>query len=204
MAIETRRKPRERFHGRQAGGDARRCAEPGCEAPGEFRAPLSNRWRAGWKYLCLEHVRAFNAAYNFLDGAAPDSWPDFPNPRWERAARAFASNADGADLDDPLAVMGIGGAARRLQRRNKAAQNPDLGALRVFELGENASWAAIRARYRELIRRLHPDANGGDRRHEPALRRVIDAYTQLKASPRYGRRTKQESGTSRGDTSKGG
>ncbi|WP_342776677.1 hypothetical protein [Hankyongella ginsenosidimutans] len=36
-----------------------------------------------------------------------------------------------------------------------------------------------------MVRKLHPDAHGGDRRHEAALRRVIDAYTHLAKSPAF-------------------
>ena len=37
-----------------------------------------------------------------------------------------------------------------------------------------------RARYTVLVRRLHPDANGGDRAGEVRLQRVIRAYQSLR------------------------
>jgi hypothetical protein len=38
----------------------------------------------------------------------------------------------------------------------------------------------VRARYAELVKRFHPDANGGDRSTEARLQQVIHAYKTLK------------------------
>jgi curved DNA-binding protein CbpA len=47
----------------------------------------------------------------------------------------------------------------------------------------------LRIRYAELLRRYHPDHNGGDRAHEKALQAVIRAYTELKSRPAFGAST---------------
>jgi DnaJ-class molecular chaperone len=38
----------------------------------------------------------------------------------------------------------------------------------------------IKARFKELVKRHHPDANGGDRGAEDKLREIIQAYNYLK------------------------
>ncbi|MCA6256165.1 MAG: DnaJ domain-containing protein, partial [Phenylobacterium sp.] len=40
--------------------------------------------------------------------------------------------------------------------------------------------ARIRARYTELVKLCHPDANGGDRSAETKLQRTIRAYQVLR------------------------
>lgn len=163
------------------------CAEPGCDEPGEFRAPVSNRASAGWKYLCLDHVRAFNAAYSFQDDGVQNAAPG-----WERSTRAFASNAYADAFNDPIGVMKarMGGFAPPKARGGRVLDKADVSALTALGLDEKTSWAEIRARYKERVRALHPDANGGDRSLEAELRRVIDAYTHLKQSPAFGREDK--------------
>ena len=52
-------------------------------------------------------------------------------------------------------------------------------ALADLDLDETADGAKIRARYTVLVRRLHPDANKGDRSGENRLQRVIRAYKVL-------------------------
>ena len=57
--------------------------------------------------------------------------------------------------------------------------------LEVLGLAADADRAALRRRYSDLVRRYHPDRNGGDRRHEAKLTRVIAAYQQLRRAPAF-------------------
>ncbi|MEX2629866.1 MAG: DnaJ domain-containing protein [Tistlia sp.] len=47
-------------------------------------------------------------------------------------------------------------------------------------LEPGADWTEIRSRYKQLAKRLHPDATGGDRVSEERLKRVNRAYATLK------------------------
>jgi hypothetical protein len=175
------------------------CAEPGCDAPGEFRAPGSHRpdfnGPGDWRWLCLDHVRAFNAGYNYFEGMSPDEISEAQNPYggWDRETRAFASGAADSpprwgDFADPLDAIGA-----RFRRRpddvprvdGRALSREDRKSLSVLGLGVDADRRALRLRYAELVRRYHPDRNGGDRSHEKALQAVIEAYAQLKARPAF-------------------
>jgi DnaJ-domain-containing protein 1 len=53
-------------------------------------------------------------------------------------------------------------------------------SLETLDLGEGADRQQIKARFKELVKRHHPDANGGDRRSENKLREIIQAYNYLK------------------------
>ncbi len=55
-------------------------------------------------------------------------------------------------------------------------------ALDTLGLDGTASLNEIKARYKELVKRHHPDANGGDRSAEERLRKVIQAYDYLRKS----------------------
>ena len=73
------------------------------------------------------------------------------------------------------------------QERNdgKPLSQADRQALRVLGLDHDADRRALRTRYSELVRKFHPDRNGGDRSTEKALQEVIAAYQQLKGSPAF-------------------
>lgn len=49
-----------------------------------------------------------------------------------------------------------------------------------MHLAEGATKEEIKARFKELVKRHHPDANGGDTRSEDTLREIIQAYNYLK------------------------
>ena len=189
-------KRQARFHGRVE-GRAQPCAHPGCEAVGEFRAPGSRRpsfdGPGEWRWFCLDHVREFNSDYNFFAGMTPDEIAEAQNPYggWERETRAFAANGSPgprwADFVDPLDAIGARFRAVRPAERQdgRPLSEGDRKALRVLGLEIDADRRTLRKRYLELVRRYHPDKNGGDRSHEKALRAVIEAYTALKGRPAF-------------------
>lgn len=184
-----------RMHGKVEGA-AGLCAVPGCGEPGEYRAPLEPANFNGpgsWRLLCLEHVRAHNAAYNFFDGMSPDEIADAQSPLggWERSTRAFATVGGDpapawADFRDPLdAIAGRfrgGRAARGSDSPGSRFSAGERRALSILGLGDDTDLHAVRKRYSELVRRFHPDRNGGDRRHEERLGQVISAWQTLKGS----------------------
>ena len=183
-----------RMHGRVEGARAR-CAVPGCPEPGEFKAPLEPANFDGppgsWRFLCLEHVREHNAAYNYFSGMSPEEITEAQSPYggWERQTRAFATaGADPAptwsDFRDPLDAI-----ATRFRMNGQKAPSrfarPERRALAVLGLGEDAYLHSVRKRYSKLVRRFHPDRNGGDRSQEGKLAEVIEAYQLLKKATAF-------------------
>jgi curved DNA-binding protein CbpA len=55
----------------------------------------------------------------------------------------------------------------------------------VLGLREDADLHAVRRRYSELVRRFHPDRNGGDRSHEALLQSVVEAYQLLRRAAAF-------------------
>jgi len=190
-------KRQARFHGRVE-GRARHCAEPGCDSPGEFRAPGGQRpgfdGPGEWRWLCLDHVSEFNSGYNYFEGMSADEISDAQNPYggWDRETRAFgtAGASPGprwADFVDPLDAIGARFANRgpRERKDGRELSEGDRKHLRVLGLDLDVDRRALRERYAELVRLYHPDRNGGDRSHEKALQAVIEAYTALKSRPLF-------------------
>jgi hypothetical protein len=191
---------RDRFHGRIEGGE-QYCAHAGCAAPGEFRAPAEEGRSPGfdgpgeWRWLCLDHVRAFNAGYNYFAGMSAEEISAAQNPYggWDRETRAFASVGGDApprwaDFTDPLDAIGARfrrAAAERPRRDGRELSDTDRRSLRVLGLGTDTDRRRLRMRYSELVRRYHPDRNGGDRSHEKALQAVLEAYAHLKSRPAF-------------------
>jgi hypothetical protein len=182
-----------RLHGRVEGARAH-CAVPGCAAPGEFKAPLQPGNFDGpgtWRFLCLDHVREHNAKYNFFDGMTPEEIQDAQSPLagWGRPSRRFAANgADPpprwSDFADPLDAIATR-FGRMGSRQPSRFSRKEQRALSVLGLGEDADLHSVRRRYSDLVRRYHPDKNGGDRGHEGRLGEVIEAYQLLRKAPAF-------------------
>ena len=177
----------------------RRCDHPGCSMPASARAPKSRDMMNEHYWFCQPHAAEYNRNWNFFAGMSEGeirarqeaeqttggrpTW-DFKASRNSRESAAFASNFSRGKggYRDPFNMFGHGGAsgpapeAQPSRRLGKIERN----ALADLDLDENAEGPAIRARYTELVKRCHPDANGGDRSAEHKLQRVIKAYQALR------------------------
>lgn len=185
-----------RFHGRVEGAAAH-CAVPACREPGEFRAPLTAPTFDGpgaWQWLCLDHVRDHNSRYNFFAGMSMEEIEAAQSPiaGWERGVRAFAHAAGAdpgptwADFSDPLdTIRGRYGRGRGASAEAGRFSGAERAALGMLGLGGDADLQAVRKAYSVLVRRYHPDRNGGDRSHEAKLQNVIEAWQTLKAAAAF-------------------
>lgn len=169
----------------------RRCDHPGCDGEGAYRAPKDRDKLTEYYWFCLAHVQAYNRAWDYCAGLSEQeiedeirrdtTWqrPSWPMGKWaamERRLRdrvmrgkGFAFGSD-ADMNEDA---GRGPAA--------AGDAPEVQALAVLGLSPPAAFDQIKARYRELAKLHHPDANGGDRDAEERLKCINQAYTVLKA-----------------------
>ncbi|MFM5893425.1 MAG: J domain-containing protein [Novosphingobium sp.] len=188
----------DRFHGRNAGA-GRACEVPGCPEAGEFRAPGDRGsgfdGPGDYRWYCLDHVREFNAGYNWFAGMSPEEILAAQHPvhGWDRQTRAFSPTAGidaaprWADFADPLeAISGRARSRRPAQRADGRVVTPDeRRALETLDLPLEADRRALRMRYADLVRTLHPDRNGGDRSHEARLQLVVEAYQLLRKAAAF-------------------
>lgn len=98
-----------------------------------------------------------------------------------------------ADFADPLDAIAAGASVikRRARREAEVARGgcfsrEEAAALETMGLGPDTDRRRLRRRYSELVRRYHPDRNGGDRRHEAKLGRVVAAYQLLRTCAALG------------------
>lgn len=175
------------------------CDWPGCRAAGSARAPKSREMLNEHYLFCVPHAAEYNKSWNFFAGMSDDEvrrrqaeeQTTGGRPTWafkasaqSREAAAFAAR-QGHTANDPFGIFRS--AQRRAQQREEAAAARRLGkiermALSDLDLDVDAEKDVIRGRYKELLKRLHPDANGGDRSTEAKLQRVIKAYKALQAA----------------------
>jgi len=174
------------------------CEHPGCTGLGLHRAPKGRGQEGQYFRFCLEHVRAYNQSYNYFSGMSEDAVAAYQKdsvighrPTWKMgvngAARmrsaAYAKAEDEAEVVDPFDFFAGAREAQGTTRRAEPARRlsaPAAQALDTLGLDETADAPAIKARYKQLVKRFHPDANGGDRSFEARLQEIIRAYNTLK------------------------
>ncbi|KAA5607498.1 J domain-containing protein [Roseospira marina] len=179
--------------GRAATSSQPLCEFPGCSEPGEHRAP-KDRSLGSYYRFCLEHVRAYNKAWNYYAGMDADEierhvrtstiW-DRPTWRMGSVSQGGPHRLDPESFHDP---MGIFAAAREAEHRHAQEAASPFGrdskenrALRELELAWPITRTELRARYKVLVKRHHPDANNGAKDAEERFKRVSEAYHVLLA-----------------------
>lgn len=197
---KIRSRPRRAESGARA--EAPGCEHPGCAGVGEHRAPKGRGQEGQYWRFCLEHVRAYNQSYNYFTGMTDEAVAAYQKeaiighrPTWQmgtagggRRPEATPHSAAEYAYDDPLGLFRAAGFAGRAATDPQPAR-PSVGpvARRAYEtlgLEDTAPPVEVKARYKELVKQVHPDANGGDRSFEDRLREVINAYNTLKAAGR--------------------
>ncbi len=151
------------------------------------------RMREGQYFaFCLDHVREYNSTYNYFNGMKDEDVARYQKdaaighrPTWtmgvQRGQHGFRE--DGVDpVLDPLGLFRARAQASAQTARRQGFGVAAVKALNTLGLEDGASPDAIRARYKELVKRLHPDANGGDRSREDKLREIIQAYKYLRSA----------------------
>ena len=170
----------------------------GCEAAGTHRAPKGRHADGEYFWFCLDHVREYNKSYNYFSGMNDAAIQAFQKdaivghrPTWQMGVNAKADEAPRAGgrakfgwterPHDPFRFFGEGFQARHTEPEKRKAHNMELRSLSTLGLDRNATGAEVKARYKLLVKRHHPDANGGDRSLEDRLREIIQAYSYLKS-----------------------
>lgn len=187
------------------------CERPGCAEPGQYRAP-KGRGREGeyWRF-CLDHVREYNASYNYFAGMPDEEVSSYQRsavtghrPTWSMGVNAWRRDgprggeanrwAEGdlreARRADPFTFFREAGFGPRTGTRERPEEErarptvraAERRAFATLDLEPSADAEEIKARYKALVKRFHPDANGGDRAMEDRFREIVQAYAFLKSS----------------------
>ncbi|MGB0843398.1 MAG: J domain-containing protein [Alphaproteobacteria bacterium] len=193
----------EKFKPHEA--EKRMCDKFGCENAGEFPAPKSTSNLRTYHYFCLEHVQEYNKSWNFYKGMNADQIE--ANRRddvtWQRKTWPFTGGANTKgnqknqnrtytfdDLGDPFNLFeGHARADANIHDTVEARSNriyrrqltPEVNAaLDLFQLELPVYEEQARAKYKELAKMYHPDANGGDVAKEEIFKQLNAAYEELK------------------------
>ena len=172
------------------------CDRPGCKEPGLYPAPKGRGMEGQYHRFCLDHVREYNKSYNYFVGLPDETVIKYQKddiighrPTWSLGVNSWSRKrgarpqhrkggfAHQFTAEDPFGLFPDSDEGGKPVRQLKRAERK---CLRQLNLEDSATKADIKARFKELVKRLHPDHNKGDRTSEDKLREVIQAYNYLR------------------------
>jgi len=184
-------------HKRTSASDLRRCEWPDCKEVGACRAPKSPDELHEFRWFCKEHAREYNKSWNYYEGMN-DEQIEADRRRdtvWRRPSwRLGGTNYLGAEyggfdpgkLDDPLGIF-EDAEHRHQPPKSDVMQNATAeqrNAFAVFSLDGPMTEDTVKQRYKELVKRYHPDAAGfkdnpDKTRSDDKIKEVNQAYRVL-------------------------
>ncbi len=173
-----------RYLGDRPENSAPCCEHPGCTRPGVYRAPRDRTLRS-YIWLCLDHVRDYNRAWDFYAGLSQAEIEAeirrdtvWQRPTWRLGDKAAATrNFRDAHFHDPFVVFEE---AETKERKPPKAKPGSLEhAMEILGLEHPLTRQALKMRYHELAKEHHPDRHGGDKAAEERLKIINQAYTTL-------------------------
>jgi hypothetical protein len=181
----------------EGGAKTRTCDHPDCAEEGRFRAPRSRHRLRDYFWFCLDHVRAYNAAWNYFADMSEAEIDHYRHSQasWHRPTWPLNGKGNGkshshgfADLHmcDPLDIFAnLDSPGQRYSEHaftgagDKPVTAKERTALSRLGLDESATRDDIKRAYKHLVKRYHPDVNGGDRAAEDKFKIVAEAYRHL-------------------------
>jgi hypothetical protein len=160
----------------------RACDCPGCSNTGEYRAPKT-RALTDYYFFCLDHVRAYNAAWDYFQGMDGDqieahirsaaTWerPTWPLGEWRIREQKVREHVNRDFFNE-------GGEAK--EPAGPPMPKAEFEALSLLDLAPPVTFAAIKAQYRVLVKKYHPDLHGGSVTAEEKFKSINQAFTVLR------------------------
>ena len=147
---------------------------------GIHRAPKSRDALRDYIWFCLDHVRAYNRAWNYyegLHGAALEAEIRRATT-WERPSWKFATGqpSDQA-FDDVLELFDF--EKRDGSKATRQLSKEERQAWRIMQLEPVNDIEIVKRQYKQLAKQNHPDKNRGDADAEERLKDINLAYALI-------------------------
>lgn len=177
--------------------EQKECEWAGCVAKGGCKAPKSPDRLRDYYNFCAPHAREYNKNWNFFSNMSDEDISEWQlgarhghRPTWdvrkntgERAAANKKRKAGGNNAaTEGYTIFGDGTNEPMAEAPRRRLSKLQIKALTDMGLDDQATPKVVRAKYTQLVKQLHPDANGGDRSTEESFARVVKAYKVLKTT----------------------
>ena len=161
------------------------CDWDNCKKPGLYKAPIERDNSKKYRLLCLEHIKIFNKSWNYFENMTNQEIEYFikSDLTWHKSTKNFGSSENFFNilwnnaLDDKINIFKTSN--YKDFKKAKISQT-DRDALQTMELNEDVKWQKIQSKFKELVKKYHPDKNHGNKKFEEKLKKITLAYSQLK------------------------
>ena len=163
----------------------RKCYKKNCLNPGIFKAPKSRNEITNYIWFCEEHIKSYNKEWNYLKDMSQREierhieldtigW----RPTWNfSTAKIRLKNFEKifSNCFDFFKKKN----QTRINRNNLLLKK----ALKTLNINnENITISLIENKYKNLVKKYHPDKNKGNKKYEEKFKNINQAFEEIKKS----------------------
>lgn len=160
---------------------------------GVHPAPKSRDRLRDYFWFCKSHAREYNAAWDYCRGLGQSQIDaiirqdvTWGRPTWplglQKDAQKASQSGDFSSMRDSTGFFSDTFDENTPPPEEGSTLGTERWAMRALDLVPPLTLTALKARYKELAKQLHPDVNGGDAEAEERLKRINLAYGALRAT----------------------
>ena len=161
------------------------CDWDNCNNSGIYKAPIEKDNSRKYRLLCLKHIKIFNKNWNYFENMNNQQIEFFikSDLTWHKATKKFGSSENFFNilwnnaLEDKLNIFE---SSNFIDFKKTKISKTDKDALNVMELNTDVKWEQIQSKFKQLVKKYHPDKNQGNKKFEDKLKKITLAYSQLK------------------------
>ena len=165
------------------------CDWKNCKKLGQYKAPVEKDNSKKYRWLCLDHIKEFNKSWDYFNGMSESEIFRFlkSDLTWHKPTQSFGSADNFFNIlwNDALnneKSFFINNLNKNNDLNTKNFNNKDLQAFKVMELKIGTKWPNVHNKFKNLVKKYHPDMNAGNKSFENKLKDITLAYSQLKTT----------------------
>jgi hypothetical protein len=177
--------------------ETKACDITGCSERGDYKAPKSRDALKSYYWFCLDHVKEYNQNWDFFKGMSQaeiersmSKTAVWDRPTWRSTKAGLNEDKIRKNVHERFTSgenfsfnMGHEGNDKEEAHIHLGSiPHPAVEALAVMDLRPPIEWEEVKARYKLLAKRYHPDTNNADKQAEEQLKKINLAYSILKLS----------------------
>tara|TARA_B100000401_G_scaffold434912_1_gene375800 strand:- start:2004 stop:2540 length:537 start_codon:yes stop_codon:yes gene_type:complete len=163
----------------------RKCNIDGCEMEANYKAPSSPDELEKYIWFCFKHIKEYNKKWNFFANMTADEIEEFLENDIIGHRKTKKMGAHNKYFEDVSKISeSIFSAFNGL---DKSSINPNLisskylNALAVIGIDDkDVTLDKIKAKFKKIVKELHPDTVGENKNNTEKLTKVLEAYKTLK------------------------
>ena len=162
----------------------RKCYKKDCLNPGVYKAPKSKNKINNYIWFCEEHIKSYNKEWDYCKGMTQkeiEKHIQLDTIGWRPTWNFSTTKVNFKNFEKIFANYFEFFKKKKNQSKINNKNSLLKNALKILNINNgNVTIKVIENKYKELVKKYHPDTNKGNKKYEEKLKEINQAFTEIK------------------------